>query len=40
MLSELAHVLRHAPSTLYLKRKLPQAELYATLIARADEIIE
>ncbi len=36
MLSELAHVLRHAPSTLYLKRKLPQAELYATLIARAD----
>jgi len=29
-------VLRHAPGTLALKRKLPQDELYATLIARAD----
>jgi SAM-dependent methyltransferase len=36
MLAELAHLCRHAPATLALKRKLPQAELYATLIARAD----
>ena len=36
MLAELAHVLRHAPRTLLLKRRLPQEELYATLIARAD----
>jgi ubiquinone/menaquinone biosynthesis C-methylase UbiE len=33
---EIAHLLRHAPGTLALKRKLPQDELYATLIARAD----
>lgn len=37
MLKELAHVLRHAPATLALKRRVPQDELYATLIARADE---
>ncbi len=36
MLSELAHLCRHAPATLALKRRLPQHELYATLIARAD----
>lgn len=36
MFAELAHVLRHAPATLLLKRRLPQEELYATLIARAD----
>jgi ubiquinone/menaquinone biosynthesis C-methylase UbiE len=36
MLAELAHVLRHAPATLALKRRVPQDELYATLIARAD----
>lgn len=36
MLAELVHVLRHAPRTLALKRRLPQDELYATLIARAD----
>jgi len=34
--AEIGHLLRHAPATLALKRKLPQAELYATLIARAD----
>ena len=36
MLAELAHFLRHAPGTLALQRRLPQDELYATLIARAD----
>lgn len=36
MFAELGHVLRHAPATLALKRKLPQDELYAELIARAD----
>jgi SAM-dependent methyltransferase len=36
MIVEIAHFLRHAPSTLMLQRKLPQGELYATLIARAD----
>lgn len=36
MLSELLHLCRHAPATLALKRKLPQHELYATLIERAD----
>lgn len=36
MLLEIAHVLRHTPATLNLKRKLPQDELYATLMARAD----
>ncbi|MBS1124430.1 MAG: methyltransferase type 11 [Deltaproteobacteria bacterium] len=36
MLSELAHLCLHAPATLALKRRLPQDELYATLIARAD----
>jgi len=36
MLAELAHFVYHAPATLALKRRLPQDELYATLIARAD----
>lgn len=36
MLREIAHLVRHAPAALLLKRKLPQDELYATLIARAD----
>jgi SAM-dependent methyltransferase len=36
VLAELAHVLRHAPATLALKRRVPQAELYATLAARMD----
>lgn len=36
MLAELAHLLRHAPATLWLQRRLPQDALYATLIARAD----
>jgi SAM-dependent methyltransferase len=36
MLAELAHLCRHAPATLALQRRLPQDELYATLIARAD----
>lgn len=36
MLAELAHLCRHAPATLALKRKLPQDELYAELIGRAD----
>jgi SAM-dependent methyltransferase len=34
--AELAHFLYHAPATLALKRRVPQDELYATLIARAD----
>lgn len=37
MFAELGHFFRHAPATLALKRKLPQAELYAELIRRADE---
>jgi ubiquinone/menaquinone biosynthesis C-methylase UbiE len=37
MFGEVAHFLYHAPGTLALMRKLPQAELYATLIERADE---
>ena len=36
MLAEILHLFRHAPGALALKRKLPQDELYATLIARAD----
>ena len=36
MLREIAHLLRHAPGALALKRRLPQDELYAALIARAD----
>jgi SAM-dependent methyltransferase len=36
MFAEIAHVLRHAPATLALKRRVPQHELYDTLIARAD----
>ncbi len=37
MLREIAHLVRHTPATLRLKSKVPQAELYETLIARADE---
>ena len=36
MLAEILHVCRHAPGVLALKRKLPQDELYAELIGRAD----
>jgi SAM-dependent methyltransferase len=36
MLAEIAHVLRHAPATLAMKRRMSQAELYATLVARMD----
>jgi len=36
VLAEVAHLCFHAPATLALKRRLPQAELYATLIERAD----
>ncbi|MBA2544838.1 MAG: class I SAM-dependent methyltransferase [Deltaproteobacteria bacterium] len=36
MLAEFLHLCRHAPGALALKRKLPQDELYATLIERAD----
>jgi SAM-dependent methyltransferase len=36
MLAEIAHLIRHAPATLALKRRLPQDELYDTLITRAD----
>ncbi len=36
MLAEIAHVLRHAPATLAMKRRLSQAELYATLVTRMD----
>lgn len=36
MLAELLHLCRHAPGALSLKRKLPQDELYAELIDRAD----
>jgi SAM-dependent methyltransferase len=36
MLAEVFHLVRHAPATLALKRRLPQDELYATLMARAD----
>jgi SAM-dependent methyltransferase len=36
MLRELGHFVRHAPATLRLKSKLPQDELYATLMSRAD----
>jgi SAM-dependent methyltransferase len=36
VLAELVHLCRHAPGTIALMRKLPQAELYAELIARAD----
>lgn len=37
MLRELIHLARHAPETLSLKRKLDQATLYDTVIARADD---
>jgi SAM-dependent methyltransferase len=36
VLAEILHLCRHAPATLALQRRLPQAELYATLIERAD----
>ena len=36
MFAELLHLCRHAPGTLALKRRLPQDELYAELIGRAD----
>lgn len=36
MLRELGHFMRHAPATLRLKSKLPQHELYETLMARLD----
>ena len=36
MIRELAHLALHTPRTLALMRRLPQHELYATLIARAD----
>lgn len=34
--AEILHLCRHAPGALALKRRLPQDELYATLIERAD----
>jgi ubiquinone/menaquinone biosynthesis C-methylase UbiE len=37
MLRELIHLARHAPETLSLKRTLDQAELYDTVITRADD---
>jgi len=36
VLAEVFHVCRHAPATLALKKRLPQAALYAELIGRAD----
>jgi SAM-dependent methyltransferase len=36
VIRELAHAARHAPGTLALMRRMPQHELYETLIARAD----
>jgi len=36
VLAELGHFVRHAPATLALMRRLPQAAFYATLIERAD----
>jgi ubiquinone/menaquinone biosynthesis C-methylase UbiE len=36
VLREIVHVCRHAPATLALKRRVPQDELYAELIGRAD----
>lgn len=36
MLAEILHLCRHAPGALQLKRRLPQDELYAELIGRAD----
>ncbi len=36
MLAEILHLCRNAPGALKLKRELPQDELYAELIARAD----
>lgn len=37
MLREAAHFLVHAPGTLWLKARLPQAELYDVLMGRAEE---
>jgi SAM-dependent methyltransferase len=36
VLAEIAHVLRHAPATLALKRRSTQDELYATLVERME----
>ncbi len=36
MLREITHFVRHAPATLRLKRRLPQADLYATVMAGVD----
>jgi SAM-dependent methyltransferase len=36
MLAEIVHFVRHAPSWLAMRARLPQHELYARLIARAD----
>lgn len=36
MLREIAHFARHAPATIALKRRVTQAELYETVMARAD----
>lgn len=37
MIREAAHFMLHAPGTLWLKARLPQAELYDVLMARAEE---
>ena len=37
MLREVAHFLRHAPATAALQSRVSQAELYETVMARADE---
>ncbi len=37
MLREIVHLVRHAPATLALKRRVSQAELYETIMARADD---
>jgi SAM-dependent methyltransferase len=37
MLREIVHFARHVPATLALKRSLTQADLYETLMARADD---
>jgi SAM-dependent methyltransferase len=36
MFAELVHVMRHAPATLAMKRRMSQDELYATLVERMD----
>jgi ubiquinone/menaquinone biosynthesis C-methylase UbiE len=37
MFREIVHFVRHAPGTLALKRRVTQADLYETVMARADE---